>query len=40
VRELMELLLWTHLDGPTVAGSFISWRVQPSQKRVHAGYEY
>jgi hypothetical protein len=23
VRELMELLLWTHLDGPVVAGSFI-----------------
>jgi hypothetical protein len=40
VRELMELLLWTRLDGPAIAGSFISRRVQPCQKRVHAGYEY
>jgi hypothetical protein len=36
----MELLPWTHLDGPAIAGSFISRRVQPCQKRVHAGYEY
>jgi hypothetical protein len=36
----MELLPWTRLDRPDVAGSFISRRVQPCQKRVHAGYEY
>jgi hypothetical protein len=29
VRELMELLSFTRLDGPAIAGSFISWRVQP-----------
>jgi hypothetical protein len=40
VRELMELLSWNRLDGPAVAGSFISRRVQPCQKRVHAGYKY
>jgi hypothetical protein len=27
LRELMELLPWTHLDGPAVARSFISRRV-------------
>jgi hypothetical protein len=36
----MELPPWTRLDGPAIAGSFISRRVQPCQKRVHAGYEY
>jgi hypothetical protein len=40
VRELMELLPWNRLDGPAVARSFISRRVQPCQKRVHADYEY
>jgi hypothetical protein len=40
VRELLALLLWNRLDGPVVAGSFISRRVQPCQKKVHAGYEY
>jgi hypothetical protein len=35
----MELLPWNHLHGPAVAESFISRRVQPCQKRVHAGYE-
>jgi hypothetical protein len=40
VRELMELLPWNRLDRPAVAGSFISRRVQPYQKRVHADYEY
>jgi hypothetical protein len=29
VRELMELLLWNRLDGPAVAESFISRRLQP-----------
>jgi hypothetical protein len=36
----MALLPWKRLDRPAVAGSFISWRVQPCQRRVHAGYEY
>jgi hypothetical protein len=36
----MVLLLWNRLDGPAVAGNFISWCVQPCQRRVHAGYEY
>jgi hypothetical protein len=40
VEELMALLLWKHLDGLVVAGSFIRWRVQPCQRRVHAEYEY
>jgi hypothetical protein len=40
VEELMALLPWNHLDGPTMAGSFISRRVQPCQRRVHTGYEY
>jgi hypothetical protein len=40
VRELMELLPWTHLDRLAIAGSFVSRRVQPCQKRVHAIYEY
>jgi hypothetical protein len=30
VRELMEMLPWNRLDGPAVAESFISQRVQPS----------
>jgi hypothetical protein len=36
----MALLPWNRLDGLAVAGSFISRRVQPWQRRVHAGYEY
>jgi hypothetical protein len=40
VEELMVLLPWNHLDGPAVAENFISRRVQPCQRRVHAGYEY
>jgi hypothetical protein len=36
----MALLPWNRLDGPAVAGNFISRRVQPYQRRVHAGYEY
>jgi hypothetical protein len=40
VEELMALLPWNCLDGPAVAGSFISRRVQPCQRRVHTGYEY
>lgn len=37
VEELMALLPWSRLDGPAVAGSFISRRVLPCQRRVHAG---
>jgi hypothetical protein len=40
VEELVALLPWNHLDGPAMAGNFISRRVQPCQRRVHAGYEY
>jgi hypothetical protein len=40
VEELMALLPWNRLDGPVVAGNFISRRVQPCQRRVHAEYEY
>jgi hypothetical protein len=36
----MALLSWNRLDGPAMAGNFISWRVQPCQRRVHARYEY
>jgi hypothetical protein len=36
----MALLPWNRLDGPAVVVSFISRRVQPCQRRVHAGYEY
>jgi hypothetical protein len=36
----MELLPWNHLDGPAMAGSFISRHVQPCQRRVYTGYEY
>jgi hypothetical protein len=40
VEVLMALLPWNRLDGPAVARSFISRRVQPCQRRVHARYEY
>jgi hypothetical protein len=36
----MALLPWNRLDRPAMAGNFISRRVQPCQRRVHAGYEY
>jgi hypothetical protein len=36
----MALLLWNRLDGPAMAGNFISRCVHPCQRRVHAGYEY
>jgi hypothetical protein len=36
----VALLPWNCLDGPAVAGSFISRCVQPCQRRVQAGYEY
>jgi hypothetical protein len=36
----VALLLWNRLDGPAVAGNFISRWVQPCQRRVQAGYEY
>ena len=40
VEEIVRLILWSKLDGPSVVGNFISRRMQPSQKRVHPGYEY
>jgi hypothetical protein len=36
----MTLLPWNRLDVVTVARNFLSHRVQPCQRRVHAGYEY
>jgi hypothetical protein len=36
----MVLLPWNRLDGPAVAGNFISRHVQPCQRRVHTRYEY
>jgi hypothetical protein len=36
----MTLLPWNRLDGVAVAGNFLSHRVQPCQRRVHAEYEY
>jgi hypothetical protein len=40
VEELMTLLPWNRLDGVAVARNFLSHRVQPCQRRVHAGYKY
>ena len=36
----MSIIPWARLDGPAVVGSFISRRVQPRKRRIHAGYEY
>jgi hypothetical protein len=36
----MTLLPWNRLDVVTIARNFLSRRVQPCQRRVHAGYEY
>jgi hypothetical protein len=40
VEELMALLPWNRLDRPAIARNFMSRRVQPCQRRVHARYEY
>jgi len=40
VEELMNLIEWSHLDGPSVVGNFLSRRVQPCQRRVYLGFEY
>ena len=40
VEEIVKLISWLKLDGPSVVGNFISRRVQPCQKSVHPGYEY
>jgi hypothetical protein len=36
----MALLPWNRLDEPVAARNFVSRRMQPCQRRVHAGYEY
>ena len=40
IQELIGLIPWRKLDGPSVVGNFISRRIQPCQRRVHPGYEY
>ena len=40
IPELLGMIPWKKLDGPSVVGSFISRRIQPCQRRVHPGYEY
>ena len=40
IAELLGMIPWGKLDGPSVVGNFISRRIQPCQKRVHPGYEY
>jgi hypothetical protein len=40
VEELMNLIGWSHLDGPSVVSNFLSRRVLPCQRRVHSAYEY
>jgi hypothetical protein len=39
VEELIALILWNRLDRPAMARNFISRRVQPCQRTVHAEYE-
>ena len=40
IAELLRMIMWGKLDGPSVVGNFISRRIQPCQKRVHPGFEY
>jgi hypothetical protein len=40
IAELLEMIPWEKLDGPSVVRNFISRRIQPCQKRLHPGYEY
>ena len=40
IQELIGLISWTKLDGPSVVGNFNSRRIQPCQRRVHPGYKY
>jgi hypothetical protein len=40
VEELIALILWNRLDRPAMARNFISRRVQPCQRTMHAEYEY
>ena len=39
ITELLGMIPWGKLDGPSVVGNFISRRIQLCQKRVHPGYE-
>ena len=40
ISELLEMIPWKKLDGPSVVGNFISRRIQPCQRRVLPSYEY
>jgi len=40
ITELLRLIPWGKLDGPSVVGNFISRRIQPCLRRVHPSYEY
>ena len=40
IAELLRMIPWRKLDGPSVVGNFVSQRIQPCQKRVHPGFEY
>ena len=40
IAELLGMIPWGRLDGPSVVGNFISRRIQPCQKRIHPGFEY
>ena len=40
ITELLGLIPWGKLDGPSVVRNFISRRIYPYQKGVHPGYEY
>ena len=40
IVELLGMIPWGKLDGPSVVGNFISQRIQPCEKRVHPGFEY
>ena len=40
IAELLGMIPWEKLDGPSMVENFISRRIQPYQKRVHPRYEY
>ena len=40
ISEILGMIPWKKLDGPSMVGSFISRWIQPYQRRVHPGYEY
>lgn len=40
VRELLQLIDKSRLDGPIIVSNFLFWRVQPCKERVHPMFEY